>query len=174
MTSSPTGTPNCRKVTGWSSSHRSREVEMFVLSKDPIDCARLSRELDLPAAGALVTFEGRVRAENEGRDVLRLEYEAYAGLAEKEAQRILDEARGRFPVLDIRCQHRIGLLEIGEVAVWVGALSGHRGEAFDACQFVIDELKQRVPIWKKEYWTDGDSGWVRCEHCAHPHGHQET
>jgi molybdopterin synthase catalytic subunit len=107
-----------------------------------------------------------VRDHNEGRTVLRLEYEAFAPLALREGTRILAEARARFGLERAYCAHRIGLLQIGELAVWVGVSAAHRGEAFDACRFIIDQIKHRVPIWKKEYYTDGDSGWVNCERCA--------
>lgn len=145
---------------------------MFRLQDTPIDCALLNRELAHPGAGAIVSFEGRVRNSNEGRSVERLEYEAYPGLAEREMEKILVEAGNRFPLLGLACVHRTGTLEIGDVAVWVGALSGHRGEAFEACQFVIDELKHRVPIWKKEHYTDGEAEWVNCARCAEHAGHR--
>ena len=127
---------------------------------------RLRREVADPACGGYVAFEGWVRNENEGRSVLRLEYEAFAPLALREGQRILQRARERFGVRHVCCAHRIGELAIGELAVWVGVSAAHRGEAFDACRFIIDEIKHRVPIWKKEHYLDGNSGWVNCEHCA--------
>lgn len=135
----------------------------FAFSQTPIDTAALHAQLDHPAAGGLVTFEGRVRNHNEGLDVLRLEYEAFEALAEKEGTRIVEEAQQRFGVERALCVHRTGLLEIGDVAVWVGVSAGHRGEAFAACRYIIDEVKQRVPIWKKEHYAQGDSGWVNCE-----------
>jgi molybdopterin synthase catalytic subunit len=119
-----------------------------------------------------VTFDGWVRNENEGRQVLRLEYESYEAMALKEGEKIIAEAHEKFPIIDAVCVHRGGLLEIGDIAVWVGVSSAHRGEAFDACRYIIDEIKHRTPIWKKEFYVDGDSGWVRCEACAapgHPH-----
>jgi molybdopterin synthase catalytic subunit len=92
-------------------------------------------------------------------------------MAEKEGAAILTEARERFDLIGLACIHRIGLLEIGELAVWVGSSAVHRGPAFEACQYVINQVKVRVPVWKKEYYSDGDSGWVNCAHCA-AHGHQ--
>jgi len=81
----------------------------------------------------------------------------------------------RFGLDHAECVHRTGALEIGDVAVWVGVSAAHRGEAFDACRHIIDEIKHRVPIWKKEYYTDGDSGWVNCERCAaHAHAGQHA
>jgi molybdopterin synthase catalytic subunit len=142
----------------------------FTLSIEAFDPDVLKHDLANVAAGACVTFEGWVRNENEGREVLRLEYESYEAMAIKEGNKVIAEAREKFPIIEATCVHRVGLLEIGEIAVWVGVSSGHRGEAFDACRYIIDEIKHRTPIWKKEFYTDGDSGWVRCENCAAP-GH---
>ncbi|MDP6437739.1 MAG: molybdenum cofactor biosynthesis protein MoaE [Gammaproteobacteria bacterium] len=128
--------------------------------------------LEAPSCGGYVSFEGWVRDHNEGQQVLKLEYQAYEQLATREGTRILDEAAARFPIENAVCVHRVGELEIGDLAVWVGVSSGHRDEAFRACRFIIDEVKQRVPIWKKEYYVSGDSGWVNCEACATPgHSH---
>ena len=132
-----------------------------------IDPDALRRELEDPAAGAYAGFEGWIRNTNEGRDVLRLEYEAYEPLAIIEGEKVIAEARERFPVLHAHCVHRHGLLELGECAVWVGVSAGHRDEAFLACRYIIDQVKVRLPIWKKEHYADGDSGWVSCERCAH-------
>ena len=133
---------------------------MFRLSETPIAPATLARELAHTSAGACVTFEGWVRDRNDGRAVLRLGYQAYAPLANNEGQRIVAEAREKFAILDARCVHRVGTLEIGELAVWVGISAAHRGAAFDACRYVIDEVKKRVPIWKNERYADGESGWL--------------
>jgi len=105
---------------------------------------------------------------------LRLDYEAFAPLAGREGQRILVEACERFGVERACCAHRVGALTIGELAVWVGVSAGHRGEAFAACRYIIDEVKHRVPIWKKEHYRDGDSGWVNCERCAAPTASRES
>ena len=126
----------------------------------------LRGELQDPSCGGYAAFEGWVRDHNDGRTVLRLEYEAFPPLALREGQRILVEARQKFGVTRARCAHRTGALTIGELAVWVGVSAAHRGEAFDACRYIIDEIKHRVPIWKKEYYHDGDSGWVNCERCS--------
>ncbi len=136
---------------------------MFTLTASPIDPAPLKEALQRPEAGACVTFEGRVRNTNEGRGVTRLEYEAFEAVAKAEGDRILEEARRRFQLIEVSCVHRIGTLAIGDMAVWVGASAGHRDAAFAACRYIIDEVKRRVPIWKKEHYTDGDSGWVNCE-----------
>lgn len=134
----------------------------FSLSTTVVDPAALRAAMADARAGGFVSFEGWVRNLNEGRAVLRLEYEAFGELAEKEGKRILEAARQSFGVFDIRCVHRTGLLELGDLAVWVGVSSRHRGAAFDACRYVIDEVKTRVPIWKKEHYSDGESGWVNC------------
>jgi len=138
----------------------------FRLSANSLDTQELRRIVQDPACGGYAAFEGWVRDENEGRRVLRLEYEAYEPLARSEGLRILTRAREKFTVVRVACAHRIGDLAIGELAVWVGVSAVHRGEAFDACRYIIDEIKHRVPIWKKEHYGDGDSGWVNCEHCA--------
>ncbi len=138
----------------------------FRFSTVPIDAAVARRELLDRSAGGYVSFEGWVRDHNEGLEVKRLEYEAFQELAVKEGERIVAEALARFPVKHALCIHRVGALELGEMAVWVGVSSAHRGEAFDACRYVIDEVKHRVPIWKKEHYVNGDSGWVNCERCA--------
>jgi molybdopterin synthase catalytic subunit len=149
---------------------------MFRLSETALDPEKLRQDLQDPACGGYVAFEGWVRNQNEGRTVLRLEYEAFAPLALREGQRILAHARERFGVAHAYCAHRIGALGIGELAVWVGVSAAHRGEAFEACRYIIDEIKHRLPIWKKEHYDNGDSGWVNCEHCAaasHHHEHHE-
>lgn len=133
---------------------------------EPIEPDRLRRAAFDPAAGAFAAFEGWIRNENEGQRVLRLEYEAYEPVAVSEGNRVIAEACERFGVLSARCVHRSGLLEIGDCAVWVGVASPHRDEAFLACRYIIDQVKVRLPIWKKEHYADGDSGWVNCERCA--------
>lgn len=138
-------------------------LSSFKFSMDAIDVARLQDNLSHPSAGAVVTFEGRVRNHNEGQRVVRLEYEAFIELASKEGQRIIDEALKHHTIVTAHCVHRTGLLEIGEVAVWIGVSAGHRGAAFDACRYIIDQLKQRVPIWKKEHYDSGNSGWIHCD-----------
>lgn len=148
-------------------------MKKFELSDTPLDAEQLKNSLRDPGAGGFVSFEGWVRNENEGRTVKRLEYEAYPAMAEKEGQRIVSDAIQRFGLTSALCVHRTGSLEIGDMAVWVGASSPHRGEAFEACRFIIDQIKVSVPIWKKEHYTDGDSGWVNCERCAE-HGHEHA
>jgi adenylyltransferase/sulfurtransferase len=141
-------------------------VQEFSFSDQPLDTEALRGSVEDATCGGYVSFEGWVRDHNDGRSVARLEYEAFELLAIKEGQRIVEEAVCRFGVTQARCVHRVGLLELGHVAVWVGVSAPHRGEAFAACRYIIDEVKHRVPIWKKEYYVDGDSGWVNCERCA--------
>lgn len=144
------------------------------ISDQLIEPDKLREALTDDAAGGYVAFEGWIRNENEGQEVLRLEYEVYGPLAIKEGAKIIEEAKARYPIQHADCVHREGLLEIGECAVWVGVASAHRDEAFAACRFIIDEVKTRLPIWKKEFYVNGDSGWVNCERCAaHAHPHPE-
>ncbi len=143
----------------------------FRFSRTPIDAAALRATLADPACGGYAAFEGWVRDHNEGQRVRHLEYEAYESLAEREAERIIAEAVARFGVRHAACAHRVGELAVGELAVWVGVSAPHRDEAFRACRYIIDEIKHRLPIWKKEHYLNGDSGWVNCERCAtHEHG----
>ncbi|HEY5653311.1 MAG TPA: ThiF family adenylyltransferase [Pontiella sp.] len=143
---------------------------MFFLSSKPLDTEQLKANTENPVCGALVTFEGWVRNHNEGHEVTSLEYEAYERLAESEGQRILDEASTRFGLKQAVCVHRTGHLLIGDIAIWIGVSTPHRDAAFKACRYIIDEIKSRVPIWKKEHYISGDSGWVNCEECA-KHAH---
>jgi molybdopterin synthase catalytic subunit len=134
----------------------------FRITSAVIDPAARRRELEANEAGACVTFEGWVRNHNDGEAVQALEYEAHQAIAEKEGARIVAEALARFEVTAVRCEHRVGKLLIGDCAVWVGVSAAHRGAAFDACRYVIDETKARVPIWKKEHYSSGATGWVNC------------
>ncbi|TLY53459.1 MAG: molybdenum cofactor biosynthesis protein MoaE [Gammaproteobacteria bacterium] len=144
---------------------------MFRFTHTPIEPQAARAQLADPACGGYAAFEGWVRDSHEGRRVRRLEYEAFEALAVREGERILAEASARFGVAHAACLHRVGELAIGELAVWVGVSAPHRHEAFLACRYIIDEVKQRVPIWKKEHYLSGDSGWVNCERCAAPPAH---
>lgn len=146
----------------------------FRFSSTPLDDSPLRAPLSDPSCGGYASFEGWVRDHNEGRRVRRLEYEAFEPLAIKEGERIVAEAIARFGVEHAACVHRIGALGIGEKAVWVGVTARHRDEAFRACRYIIDEVKHRVPIWKKEHYESGDSGWVNCERCAQPAGDEHS
>ena len=139
---------------------------MIQISATDIDVENLRQQMTDPGAGGLCVFEGWVRNQNEGRTVERLEYEVYAPLAISEGEKVIAEAQQLFPHLQAICVHRAGLLQIGDCAVWVAVASPHRDEAFKACRYIIDQIKVRLPIWKKEHYADGDSGWVNCERCA--------
>jgi len=138
-------------------------MKAFAISSTPFDFAPLRAALLHDRAGAFASFEGLVRDHNEGRPVLGLRYEAYVELAEAEGTRIVEEARARFAIVDACAVHRTGELAIGELAVWVGASAAHRAAAFDACRWIIDEVKARVPIWKHERYAGGDAGWLHPE-----------
>lgn len=147
---------------------------MFALADTPLDPLALRDSVRHVEAGGFVAFEGWVRNHNEDRTVQRLEYEAYEAVCLSEGNAILQEAVARFGLRAARCAHRTGTLALEDMAVWVGASAPHRGEAFEACRFIIDAVKHRLPIWKKEHYTDGDSGWVNCERCAHAGVHLES
>ncbi len=139
-------------------------MNAFEFTAAPIDGAALAAPLARDAAGGFASFEGRVRDHQAGRRVTSLEYEAFEALGVAEGERIVAEAIARHGALAGRCVHRLGRLGVGEVAVWIGVAAPHRAEAFAACRAIIDEVKHRVPIWKKEHYAEGDSGWVHCEH----------
>jgi adenylyltransferase/sulfurtransferase len=149
-------------------------MNTFRFSHEPLDPETLRESLRDPACGGYTSFEGWVRNHNEGHNVSRLEYEAFEPLAVKEAERIMAEAAARFGIEHASCVHRLGNLAIGDMAVWVGVSARHRHEAFVACRYIIDEVKHRVPIWKKEHYQNGDSGWVNCERCAAPSEHDHA
>lgn len=144
---------------------------MFEITDRPIKHDVLRLSLQNPRAGALVTFEGWVRNHHEGKDVEKLEYEAYSALCESEALKIEQECLDKFDILEITCTHRVGECTIGEIAVWIGVSAEHRGPAFDACEYYIDHLKARLPIWKKEYFVGEEPRWVRCDYCDHVAAH---
>jgi molybdopterin synthase catalytic subunit len=129
------------------------------LSEHPLDPAAVAARVAGPDAGGIVHFVGAVRDHARGRAIRHLEYEAYPPMALAEMEKICDEAEQRWSGTRVAIAHRVGQLEIGDLAVVVVAVSPHRAEAFDACRFAIDTLKERVPIWKKEVATDG-AYWV--------------
>lgn len=135
---------------------------MFALTEQPIDAAALRARLQRPEAGALVVFEGWVRNHHQGRPVTRLDYEAFAEMAQSEGAALVAEVEQEFPGVVIVCVHRCGDLAPGDVAVWIGATSAHRDDAFRAGRLVIEEVKRRLPIWKKEYHPGADPVWVNC------------
>ena len=139
----------------------------FQITSEPIDLQAFRQQLLDTSCGAYVQFDGWVRDHNEGQAVLRLEYEVYEPLAVKEGRRIIEEAREKFGVENAFAVHRSGLMGLSEAAVVVGVSSPHRSEAFDACRYIIDQAKVRLPIWKKEHYTSGKSKWVNCQRCSH-------
>lgn len=137
---------------------------MHRLTTAPIEHSSLTEQVRRPHAGAVVTFLGTVRDLTDGRRTQSLDYEAYSGMAEAKLAAIEQEVRARWPVGDILMVHRVGHLEVGEVSVAVAVSCPHRDQAFDACRYAIDRLKDVVPIWKRENWADGTTEWV------HPRG----
>ena len=135
-------------------------MKNFSITSEPIVSSELIIQLEDPGCGAIAAFLGTVRQHNKDREVTQLHYQSYKTLAVKEGNKILGEAKEQFNIVSAFCVHRIGDLNIGETAVWVGVNAGHRDAAFDACRYIIDEIKTRVPIWKKEIYVDGDSGWL--------------
>lgn len=141
-------------------------MSSFRFSSQSLDLDACRALLSDSSCGAYASFEGWVRDHNEGREVRALEYEAYESLGVKEGERIIDEALARFEIERAACVHRVGALSLGDLAVWVGVSAHHRDAAFAACRYIIDEVKARVPIWKKERYAEGDSGWINCETVA--------
>lgn len=132
---------------------------MFELTHDPIQPPAILRD----EAGGFVSFEGRVRNHADGRSVHGLEYEAYEELAVSEGARLLAEAVERYALTEARVVHRLGRLSVGDMAVWIGVAAAHRREAFAGCEWIIDQIKHRVPIWKRELFADGRRAWVGAE-----------
>ena len=133
---------------------------MIRLTAEPIDHYRVTEQVRRPDCGGVVTFLGTVRDLTDGRLTTALDYEAYPGMAEKQMAEIEHATRERWPVGDMVLVHRLGHLEVGEVSVAVAVSCPHRAEAFEACRYAIDRLKELVPIWKKENWADGSAEWV--------------
>ena len=136
------------------------DVEVLVQTAD-FDVSTLQAELSAGrlATGALVTFTGLVRSDNASLQVSSMELEHYPGMTERSIQGIVDEARRRWGLLAVKVIHRVGLLQPGEQIVYVGVSSPHRGDAFAACEFIMDYLKTRAPFWKKEHGSQG-ARWV--------------
>lgn len=142
----------------------------IAIQDSPLDLTAIRKSVPpIADCGGYVAFEGMIRNINHGKGVTRLEYETYDALAVKELRRVVTEAAERFKLKFVRAVHRKGRLEIGESAVVVQVLSRHRREAFDGCRYVIDQLKARVPIWKKEFYEDGTHAWTQChDHAPGP------
>ena len=137
-------------------------MDFFELTTDPIDITGVARRVIPPECGATVTLDGYVRKFTRTRETLYLEYEAYEPMAIKEMQKLCDAAKEQFEISNIGIVHRLGKLEIGETSVVISVAAPHRKVAFAACEWLIRELKQTVPIWKKEVYADGEE-WVEGE-----------
>ena len=136
---------------------------MFKVVEGPIDDIALEDAVRTDADGAVIVFRGVARRYSRGREVVHLEYEAYPEMAEKKLAQIGDEIQVKWPISRVAIVLRTGVLRIGQASVLIALASPHRAEAFAACQYAIDRLKQIVPIWKKEVWSDG-SQWIGWEH----------
>lgn len=145
----------------------------FSLTSQPIDVASLRKSLRSVDCGGYCSFEGWVRNHHLGKEVRSLEYEAYAVLAVKEGNAVLGEARQRFGIAAASAVHRVGRLVPGDLAVWVGVSAAHRDAAFEACRYIIDTIKERVPVWKHEFYANGTDVWVDPTDCSCA-GHQHS
>ena len=132
---------------------------MFLLIREPIDTRAIIVKLQKPEDGAVVVFEGVVRNNANDKSVRYLEYDAYESMALKKIEEIGGRAKEKFDIRDIAVVHRLGHMEIGECSIAIVVASAHRGPAFEACRFAIDTIKQIVPIWKKEFYEDGEV-WI--------------
>ena len=141
----------------------------------PLSLDESVRAVEHAGAGAVATFVGVVRDHNDGRPVTLLEYEAYASMAELELERIEAEMQAKTPEVRVHATHRVGALRVGDAAVVCAASAPHRGEAFAACRRLIDAIKHRLPIWKREHGPDGPYwvGWVDAR-CGDGHGHEPS
>lgn len=134
-------------------------MDLFELTTEPIDIGSVARRVVPPECGATVTLDGYVRKFTRGRETLYLVYEAYGPMALKEMGKLIDQARRKFEIANVGIVHRVGRLEIGETSVVITVAAPHRQAAFEACDWLIRELKRAVPIWKKEVYADGEA-WV--------------
>jgi molybdopterin converting factor subunit 1 len=141
--------------------------ERFRVTREPLDPQRLVRLVRRDESGALALFYGVVRNHSQGRRVLYLEYDAYPSMALKKMQQVAEEARSRWDITDMAINHRIGRLEVGETSLLVAVSAPHRREAFEACHYAVDRIKEIVPVWKKEVWEGGES-WVEGHPVAAP------
>lgn len=132
---------------------------MFRVTQEAIDVQDLVRFVTDPGAGAIITFIGTARDHNDGRKVMALEYEAYPEMAEKELARLGEEAKKRWNLKRLAIVHRIGPVQLCEPSVVIAVSAAHRGDAFEACRFAIEEIKKSVPIWKKEFFEGGEI-WI--------------
>lgn len=136
------------------------EHDGFALLDIAIDERRLREMLDNDSCGAFVSFEGRVRNHNNATSVERLSYYGYEALAINQGRQIIEEAKQKFDITHAVAIHRIGALEIGDIAVWIGVASAHRYPAFDACRWLLDTIKADIPVWKQEYYENEPAKWL--------------
>ncbi len=132
---------------------------LVALREDTLDAGAIAARVRSEDAGAVVVFEGIVRSKSRGKDVRALVYEAYGSMAQRQMEQLAEDASRRWPISDVSIVHRVGSLQVGETSVVIAVAAGHRGEAFDACEWLIDEIKRTVPIWKKEVYTEGEA-WI--------------
>jgi molybdopterin synthase catalytic subunit len=143
----------------------------FSLSTDSIDVPLLREELLDVEAGGFCSFEGWVRNHHLGKGVVSLDYETYGALAVKQGNAVVAEALDKFDIMDVRVVHRTGSLSPGDLAIWIGVTAAHRAAAFEACRFLIDIIKDSVPIWKHEFYKDGTDAWVDPTDCSCAQAH---
>lgn len=137
--------------------------DYILISDQPIDYAAVTERVRSNDCGAVVLFMGTVREMTAGRQTVALDYEAYPEMAQQMLQQLITEARAEWPVHAVAIEHRVGHLDLGEISVAIAVSSPHRAQAFEAGRFLIDRLKEIVPIWKKENWSDGTSEWEHKE-----------
>lgn len=133
---------------------------MIRLTHEELNYAALTEAVRSRNAGAVLLFLGTVRELTAGRETQALDYEAYAEMAQAKLEEVAAEAREKWPVIEVGIEHRLGHLEVGDISVAVAVSCPHRAQAFEAGRYLIDQLKERVPIWKKENWSDGSTEWV--------------
>ncbi len=141
---------------------------MIQITTDPIDVSAVVNSVKADQAGGIDVFIGTTRDRSKGRSVVKLEYEAYIPMATKCLDEIAQEARRRWNLQATSIVHRVGMVAVGEASVVIAVSSAHRDEAFQACRFLIDRLKEVVPIWKREYFSDGAIEWSRQSHEQSP------
>lgn len=139
---------------------------MFTLTEQKINHNMLSDKVRNKRSGAFACFEGWVRNHNHGKNVAALHYEAHDKLAIEVGKKIIAKALKDFDINDAHCCHRVGALAVGDVAIWVGVSADHREAAFAACEYILNQVKAKVPIWKNEFYENGESGWVEANHCC--------
>ena len=139
---------------------------MAYLTREPIDPSEWHRQSSDPADGAVVEFLGIVRGQTNGRQTSWIDYEAYAPMAESVIAGLIEEATVRWLLHRVYVRHRLGRVEVGGIAILIGVHAPHRDQAFEACRFLIDRIKEETPIWKREHYADGSVEYGACEHAA--------